>query len=485
MTSLPSIGAGRAPVSPERVVRVLFLLPIAHIILLALVPRHANSAHLLRPLGVLGSVGLLFYAARVGQGTRRWTWFFQGLTMTFSAAFTLFRIAGVPLAHPNMQLLSVGVYICSLVGSGLYLQQRSWWVGNRWRVMSGGITVGYASLVMTLACLPLLLPTPLNERSMTTLTYVAYDIGIFFAFGLQGLRHGLRTSPIRFLLPGLFCLLVADMLGVVFATTGMELAWHWPLYTVHSIFLGLTAYRDVVTTTANDAPSIAPLKEWIVWASLPLCLVLGALLTAGILGGVSSAMLIGLVVVALGNEAIALHDYRRITLALHQARVDAVELATTRERNRVARDIHDGLGHYFTGVGTQLAAAQVLLDVNQERARTALGTAQRLTDEGLDEIRRSITALRELPVGTRPLSDALHQLIDTTGLPTSLVQTGTSRQLSTGIELALYRATQEALTNARKHAHATAVEVHLHYDPDVLQLTVRDNGEYALRSCEA
>src|SRR5215471_5461192 len=92
-----------------------------------------------------------------------------------------------------------------------------------------------------------------------------------------------------------------------------------------------------------------------------------------------------------------------------QAR-DIEELATTKERNRIARDIHDGLGHYLTVVHVQLEAAQATLDRDPDKARKALATAQQLTHEGLGEVRRSVAVLRGRAPAPRPILEAIEKL---------------------------------------------------------------------------
>jgi signal transduction histidine kinase len=156
------------------------------------------------------------------------------------------------------------------------------------------------------------------------------------------------------------------------------------------------------------------------------------------------------------------------------------ELATTKERNRLAREIHDSLGHYLTVVNVQIGAAQAILERDRPRALDHLSKAQALTQEGLAEVRHSVAALRASPTEGRPLPNALAKLAEqwnAAGLRTELVVAGTIRTLSPQINLTLYRAAQEALTNAGKHAHATRVDLDLDYrDEGFVRLTVKDDG---------
>ncbi len=86
------------------------------------------------------------------------------------------------------------------------------------------------------------------------------------------------------------------------------------------------------------------------------------------------------------------------------------ELATVRERNRIAREIHDGLGHYLTTIHMQIQAARSILATDQPRADQTLAKAQQLSQEALGDIRRSVAALRVTPLEHQMLPEALAEL---------------------------------------------------------------------------
>ena len=155
-------------------------------------------------------------------------------------------------------------------------------------------------------------------------------------------------------------------------------------------------------------------------------------------------------------------------------------LATAAERNRLAREIHDDLGHYLTIINVQLEAAQAMLDVDPMRARSAIEKAQKLTRDGLGEIRSSVAALRALPTENRSLPEALSDLVgesEAAGVPTSLLIPCALPQLSSPVKFALYRIAQEGLTNVRKYAHATHVDLTLDgTEEHMVRLRVQDNG---------
>ena len=157
----------------------------------------------------------------------------------------------------------------------------------------------------------------------------------------------------------------------------------------------------------------------------------------------------------------------------------AEELATTQERNRVARDIHDGLGHHLTVVQMQVQAARAVLRSDPAKADAVLARAQRQATEALAEVRRSVAALRE-PRAVPPLGSALEALAADTsaaGVPTELQVTGIVRALPPEVEESLFRAAQEGLTNVRKHAEARRAHVLLGYGDDgTVLLEVGDDG---------
>jgi signal transduction histidine kinase len=152
------------------------------------------------------------------------------------------------------------------------------------------------------------------------------------------------------------------------------------------------------------------------------------------------------------------------------------DLATIRERNRVAREIHDGIGHYLTVVKTQLDAAAAILPGQPEKAREAILKAAKLSGDALDDVRRSVGTLRTDAVRP-PLPEALRALVQEAGLPVTIRIAGETRPLPSVIEHALFRSAQEGLTNVRKHATATAAELTLDFNNrNHVKLTLADNG---------
>jgi len=165
--------------------------------------------------------------------------------------------------------------------------------------------------------------------------------------------------------------------------------------------------------------------------------------------------------------------------ARHTATIE--QLATSRERNRLARELHDTLAHSLSALVMQLGAVRTLLrSGNTAQAEAELIRAQEVAREGLDEARRAIMDLRAAPLDTLGLSGALRQTVndfeERTGVPATLTVEGQETALRHDEEQALYRIAEEALENVARHAAATRAEVRLTFAPAAVTLTVEDDG---------
>jgi len=154
------------------------------------------------------------------------------------------------------------------------------------------------------------------------------------------------------------------------------------------------------------------------------------------------------------------------------------ELAATKERNRLARDIHDSLGHYLTVINVQLEKAQAFRDKEPRAADQAIIDAKRLAGEALQDIRSSVGALRTQRV-LFSCSAAITALVEQVGdsqFSTDLKIEGSEEGFSKQVLLTLYRAAQEGLTNIQKHARATTVHINLAFSEAGASLILSDNG---------
>jgi signal transduction histidine kinase len=156
------------------------------------------------------------------------------------------------------------------------------------------------------------------------------------------------------------------------------------------------------------------------------------------------------------------------------------EMAAIEERNRIARDIHDSLGHSLTALNVQLQAAASLFAIDPAQAQPFLSQAQRLAATAIRDVRQSVRALREDEGVEQPLEDAIASLAEefrqVTGVtPTTRIQL--TEPVPVSVSKTLYRVVQEALTNVSKYAMATQVEIQLMTTDALVCLTFRDNGK--------
>jgi signal transduction histidine kinase len=170
-------------------------------------------------------------------------------------------------------------------------------------------------------------------------------------------------------------------------------------------------------------------------------------------------------------------------------RLNAVqhEQAVLRERARIARELHDVVAHSVSMIAVQAETAPYTMRGLSPEAKKGFSDVAGAAREALEEMRRLLSVLRADPgtepeVTPQPRLDRLAELIDShrgAGGQAQLNVHGSVRPLSTTIELSAYRIVQEALTNARRHAPGSRVNVELNYLGDRLAVQVTDDGTAA------
>ena len=175
--------------------------------------------------------------------------------------------------------------------------------------------------------------------------------------------------------------------------------------------------------------------------------------------------------------------HQELEIAHEQLRQYALRIedqATLQERNRIAREIHDGLGHTLAAQTIQINNALLFWQSNSDKALTFLKQAKQLGAEALLEVRRSVSVMRSNPLQGQSLECAIEKLLtdfqNTTGIEPSY-KIYLPLRLPTEINTGLYRVVQESLTNICKHAQATAVTVQLAQQAGMLHLLIEDNGK--------
>lgn len=197
-------------------------------------------------------------------------------------------------------------------------------------------------------------------------------------------------------------------------------------------------------------------------------------------GNVALALLLG--------HALRVSEDRAAAEAIraHAAEATARERALTavaEERARIARELHDIVAHSVGVIVVQAGAAEQVVGDDPEFARRALGTIRETGSGALAEMRRVVTMLRDPHAdgdrapqpGMRSLPD-LVEAARRSGLQVGLRLSGSRPHLPAGLDLTVYRIVQEALSNVRRHSHATSADVELEFGPEALTISVRDPG---------
>jgi len=165
-------------------------------------------------------------------------------------------------------------------------------------------------------------------------------------------------------------------------------------------------------------------------------------------------------------------------LRLYASQIE--DLTLSRERNRMAREIHDGLGHYLTTIGMQIKAAQAIMHKNPNEAAELLKTAETLSTDALKDVRNSVSALRDTSKLEEPLLSRIKRLLrpfENTGYNTQVNITGEETTLSPEVEVLLFRSLQEGLSNIGKHSNAKKIEVNIAYHKEGnVSLEISDDG---------
>jgi signal transduction histidine kinase len=162
----------------------------------------------------------------------------------------------------------------------------------------------------------------------------------------------------------------------------------------------------------------------------------------------------------------------------------AQQLAVAEERNRLAREMHDSLGHRLTVAVVQLEGAQRLIPTKPEQSATMIEAMRTQLKQALAELRQTVSALRSPEANSKlpgSLETAVSHLVQTfqeaTGFPVHLTLPAELPLLPEAHRLALYRAAQESLTNVQRHAKAQQAWLTIAADADHISLSVADDGQ--------
>ena len=193
-------------------------------------------------------------------------------------------------------------------------------------------------------------------------------------------------------------------------------------------------------------------------------------------------LLVVVLINALLTERQSQKRLQQANLTLRQSAQEIEKLAMDQERNRIARDIHDSLGHSLTALNIQLESAIKLWEKDHQKAQTFLGNAKRLGTQSLQEVRSSVAALRQDQLAGKTLEEAIDLLVQD-------IQSNSSQQIKVNstihiaqplpnpLKVLLYRVVQEGITNILKHAAARQVRLQLVSSRQIAALTLEDDGK--------
>lgn len=189
------------------------------------------------------------------------------------------------------------------------------------------------------------------------------------------------------------------------------------------------------------------------------------------------------------NKAIReLNQELRVTASeLEVANIHLKELARTseenvkmKERNRLAREIHDILGHSLTSITTGIEACVELIGINPEVAKEQLNKILGLSRKGLIDVRRSVKELKIDSIAKTELIPAIEALVrdinECTPIHIELSIIGKILKLKDDEDQTVYRIIQESITNAIRHGHATHIHLTMAFSQHQLSIVIKDNG---------
>jgi signal transduction histidine kinase len=270
--------------------------------------------------------------------------------------------------------------------------------------------------------------------------------------------------------------------------TGLSVA----LFLLNASITGLIVLYFVLS---GEIMSLLPWRQGILWVTIWGALTCTFIawssgdVALGVLNGLGSYLFLGSAASAQRRAENANAESQRLLAELQTAHrqlqeyaARAEEFAITQERNRLAREVHDTLGHRLTVAAVQLEGAGRLVQRDPAKATAMVETVRQQVLEGLSELRRTVAALRAPLEEELSLPNALtrlaHQFEDATGIHIQLDLPAQTPPLPPAVRQALYRTAQEALTNVQRHSGARQVWLaFVAVAGERLELRIADDGK--------
>jgi signal transduction histidine kinase len=321
-----------------------------------------------------------------------------------------------------------------------------------------GIEWGKLLIILILGLMGLHLP----QRHRYKLVYTAAELGLLLLLTAMG---GELPTILRLM----------SQLGLIVVIRSCQLFQGWGRLCVLANILGI--YLFAIWSTFDDSGNQGVFKYLSVppepWQINVLKINSLIFLTLGTL-----------LILLLVNALLLAHRRQQALIKAHQqlqcyaAKVE--DQATLYERNRIAREIHDSLGHSLTAQAILLENALLFLPQDINRTQSYLREAKTTAYHALEEVSRSVGALRTRSLPGKHLPTEIPVLVNEmckTAEIDSECKVEVAVPLTEEVSLALFRIVQEALTNVVKHSQANAVHVKLFTKGDRLHLQILDNGK--------
>ena len=305
-------------------------------------------------------------------------------------------------------------------------------------------------------------------------------LGTYFASHGQPTRRPFDVGAIALVLVATGALAArrrhpVAVLEVVFGAT---LVYFWLGYANGPIWLTLvTAYVTAVFLGHRLAAGITAATGFVIFPWLDYLVRDGRAPSLTALAGLAAWLL-----VLLGGAEIVRVRRERVAEAARVQEDEALRRATE-ERLRIARDLHDALGHHLSLINVQAGVALHLNEELPEQARTSLSAIKQASKEALTELRSVLDILRQegeraprSPTSTLARLDDLVSQAAAAGLEVRMVTEGQVRPLPFGVDVAAFRIVQEALTNVTRHAGEATATVRVSYGERDLSLQIDDDG---------
>ena len=155
------------------------------------------------------------------------------------------------------------------------------------------------------------------------------------------------------------------------------------------------------------------------------------------------------------------------------------DLAVTRERNRIAQELHDTLSHTLSGLSVQLETMKAYWEIDRNECRKMLDKSLSVTRAGLEETRRAVMALRAKPLEELGLEKAIREMAKEATTHSNMkldISVSSMPALPPSLEQCIYRIAQESITNVLRHAHASNLKVRLEKRNGNVLMAIEDDG---------